>query len=81
MPTLPHLCHAQEACDAASADMAREKWLELELERQRQLADASTEQLACAENDKQQLRHKIQQLEVSRCHCSSRQLCAVSRQL
>lgn len=57
--------------------MAREKWLELELERQRQLTDASTEQLACAEKDKQQLRHKIQQLEVSRCHCTSRQLWAV----
>jgi U3 small nucleolar ribonucleoprotein component len=44
--------------------VAREKWLELEVERQRQVADASVEQLSCAEQDKKELAKRVKQLEV-----------------
>ena len=64
LPLLPLLRLLQEACDAATADVAREKWLELEVERQRQVADASVEQLSCMERDKKELAKRVKQLEV-----------------
>lgn len=56
----------QEACDAASCDVAREKWLHLEIERQRRRADAAAEECYFMEQEKEQLAKRVGQLEVSK---------------
>ena len=55
----------QEACDAASCDIAREKWLHLEIERQRRRADAAAEDVHIVEQEKEQLLRRVSHLEVS----------------
>jgi hypothetical protein len=55
----------QEACDAATADLARCKWLELESERQQAHADALQERLAAMKIQGTQLSTRVKQLEVN----------------
>jgi len=54
----------QEACDAANCDVARVKWLELEMQRQRQLADSAAEDLSFSEQERESLQKRIRQLQV-----------------
>jgi hypothetical protein len=54
----------QEACDAAAADLARCKWLELESERQQAHADTLQERLAGMKIQETQLCTRLKQLEV-----------------
>jgi hypothetical protein len=59
--------HLQAACDAAHAEIARQKWLELEVARQTTRADAAVKQITTLEKERQQLQSKLAQAEVCGC--------------
>lgn len=52
-------------CDAVTTDLARRKWLELEMERQRSRADTLQSSLTSMQQQGAQLSTRVQQLEVS----------------
>jgi hypothetical protein len=57
----------QAACDAAHAEVARQKWLELELARQNQRADAALQQVVAMEKEQQELRARMDRMQVCVC--------------
>jgi hypothetical protein len=54
----------QAACDAAHAEVARQKWLALELERQSTRADAAVRQVELLEADKAALSAELDKVQV-----------------